>query len=261
MARKHTYVDFTKEPNVPLFAKTTGAVATAVNDQEDYFRTSNGSYFELCQNLASTAMAAGFQAGTTGWLVASDGAAEGLEITQGILSGNDMSFVVGTDAFFVQATFKTTTIANSLLYGVGFRKQGAYEAAFSDAASHLTAYDDKAWVGTTVADGTMTSHFSKATTDTSTAATHAVVAATTWCCLRVDVAASGAVTFKIGTSLVSQAAAEAALAVDTALKAVTDVVATGTMTSGVTVIPYISHVGTVAGTGDLRVLKYICGLA
>jgi hypothetical protein len=250
----NVYIDFTKEPNVPLFAKTTGALASAVNDQEDYFLVGGKHYFEVCQNLASTALAAGFQAGATGWLVPTDGAAEGLEITRGILTGSASKFVVGTSpAFYVRCTYKTATIANNLLFAVGFRKLGAYDAAFATAANAYTDYDDQAFIGTIDASGTCYTFTSKATTDAQTALAHAVVAASTWCQLEVKVSATGAVTYRIGTSLVSQVAAEAALAADASAVAFT-------MTSAIEVVPCIKAIGTVGGAGDHRLLKFECGL-
>ena len=258
--RNFTYIDFTKDWVSNPLNVADNTAATAINDQVDYFWTRTGAYLEMAQNLASTAGVAivSYIPSTTGLLIASDGAAEGVEFTEGITSGRMYhSFVVGTSpAFFAQATFKTTTLANSLAYMVGFRKLGAYELAFSDAASLLTAYDEAAMLGCTIADGTVKSHFSKAGADTATSATHAVIATATWVCFRVDVSSAGVVSYKVGSSLASQAAAEAALAADTALA-----VPSQSLTAATEVVPIIAHIGTVSGVGDLRLLKYVCGLA
>lgn len=247
---KNSYVNFTQEPAVPLFSKA-GAIATAVNDQEDYFRVNN-TYFEVCQNLASTAVAAGFAPTASGWLMPCDAAAEGLEYTQGILSGPAISFTTGTDpAFFIRCTFKSTTIANTTAMMIGFRKLGAYEAAFSNLATLITAYDEAVLLGTEDTSGTMSANTSLATVDARVAATHAVIANATWYQLEVKVSAAGVATYRIGSSLVSQAAAEAALAADTLLVA-------KTLTSGIEFVPCILHAG-VTGVSDLRILKYECG--
>lgn len=253
MARnKNTYVDFTREPAVPLFSKA-GAIATAVNDQEDYFRVGRQqAYFEVCQNLASTAIAAGFAPTASGWLIPCDAAAEGSEYTQGILSGPAVSFTTGTDpAFFIRATFKSTTIANTTCCFIGFRKLGAYEAAFSNLATTITAYDEAVMLGVEDTSGTLSANTSLATVDARVAATHAVIAASTWYQLEIKVSAAGVATYRIGSSLVSQAAAEAALAADATLVA-------KTLTSAIEFVPFIAHAG-VTGVSDLRILKYECG--
>lgn len=254
MARnKNTYVDFTREPAVPLFSKA-GAIATAVNDQEDYFRVGpKQAYFEVCQNLASTALAAGFSPTAAGWLMPCDGAAEGLEYTQGILSGPAVSFTTGTDpAFFIRATFKSTTIANTVCHYIGFRKLGAYDAAFATNANAITAYDEAVLLGVEDINGTLSANTSLATVDARVAAAHGVIAASTWYQLEVKVSATGVATYRIGTSLVSQAAAEAALAADASLVA-------KTLTSGIEFIPCIFQSGNASGVSDLRILKYECG--
>jgi hypothetical protein len=250
---KNVYVDCTRERPGPLFSKA-GAIATAVNDQEVYCLASGTKYFEACQNLASTALVATpFAPAATGWLIPSDGAAEGLEITRGIVTGHAQSFVTGTDpAFFVRATFKTTTLANSLLYMVGFRVLAAYEAAFSDAVSVLTAYEEKAVIGAIDAAGALHAYTSKAGTDVDTDLAGVDVATLTWICLEVKVSSAGAVTYRIGRSLVSQALAESSLAADANAVAFT-------FTAATEVVPVVMHVGTVAGVGDLRMLKFECG--
>ena len=43
---RYTYVDFRDAHAVPLFAKTTNAIATAADNQEDYMWVDGKHYFE-----------------------------------------------------------------------------------------------------------------------------------------------------------------------------------------------------------------------
>jgi hypothetical protein len=251
MAKKKSfYVDFKKEPAVPLFAKTTNAIATGADTQEDYFAI-RGIPFEHIQNGANSVIQYGVSA--SGWVPPMDAATDGLEITNGIVSGIAPSFTIGTDAaFFIRVGFKVTTIARSTVFAVGFRKLGAYSATNSQATAR-SAYTDQAWIGWTAATGVLETNTSVGGSDVTTALAHAAIADATWGVFEVKVSAAGAVTYRLGTSLVSEAAALAALAADA--NAVAE-----SMTNGLEFVPTIIMEGAAAGAGTLALLTYEVGL-
>jgi hypothetical protein len=54
MAYSGTIVDFTSAHEVPIFAKTTGAIKTAANAEQDFFYAGYpGKYFELTQGVGA----------------------------------------------------------------------------------------------------------------------------------------------------------------------------------------------------------------
>lgn len=242
--RKYCFVDFTKTAPVPLFAQTTNAIATAADDQIDHF-TVNNQYFEHIQIGANAAIQ--YITAAAGWTIPVDGAnGDALEITNGVLATRDLSFTVGTDpAFFMAAGFLVDTIAAQDGYGCGFRKQGAY-IDFTDPAGVATAYDDKAWIGAYDNAGDWRTVTSIATADTNTNITTAACANATYVYLKVLVSSAGAVTYLIGQSLTSFAAAKAAAAAPAGAVAMT-------LTNGLIMTPYF----TIVSTGTLANIDLI----
>lgn len=57
---------------------------------------------------------------------------DGVEISQGILARNKSAFTIGTDAFFIKATFSIADVSGTDDCAVGFRKAAAYQAAIDD---------------------------------------------------------------------------------------------------------------------------------
>lgn len=213
--RKFVSVDFTEEPSTPIMAKTTNAVVTAVNAQQDYFWVGNKNYFELAQGVgaigANTLLAAnGLTPAANGWLLTLDNAAtDSLEITNGIILGTALSFSPQNGAFFMRAGIIVPTVANVTHLVVGFRELGAYATA-STAAEMKTAYDEKAVVGlidNAGAIGTWTSKDGVDVGPTSFAASAAVAA--DLYLFEVNVSAAGAVTYRIGKATPSGATAAA----------------------------------------------------
>jgi hypothetical protein len=264
-----TSLDFTTEREVPLFAKTTGAIKTAANAQQDFFWVgSPARYFELAQGVgalgANTLLAAnGLTPSTSGWLLTLDNTAtDSLEITEGIVLGSARSFVAGTSAAFkMRCAFLVTTRANITHLLMGFRKLGAYVTA-STLAEAQTAYDDKAMIGIKDNAGVLSTETSLATVDVSTALAHAAAVDGDILALEVLVSSAGVTTYKLGTATpagstaaqiqAAVAAAYAALAVDGSAVAYTF--------GAVTVVPSIIIGASGASAPDVKLVNYFCGL-
>jgi hypothetical protein len=256
-ASKNVYVDFSQEMPMQLHNTATGITALAATTTVNAFKTRAGHYFEMYNDGQNDQLVlTGGAIGSTGWVPPLDNAADGLEITRGINTYNALStFTTGTDpAFFIRVGGKVGTIARTTVLTVGFRVQEAYVAIKgADATAALTAHPEKAMVGTVAVAGTMATQTSKANSDTQTSLAHAAIADSTWFSYEVNVSSAGAVTYRIGTSLTSLAAAEAALAADANAVAFT-------FTAGTIVGPSIMMVGTAAtGINDTGILKFECG--
>lgn len=264
-------IDFTTEREVALFAKTTGAIKTAANAQQDFFRVGAlQQYFELAQGVgalgANTLLAAnGLTPSATGWLLTLDNTAtDSLEITEGIVLGSAKSYVTGTSAAFrVRAALLVTTRANITHLGVGFRKLAAYETA-STYAEWQAAYAEKAMIGIIDNAGTLGTETSKATpADVSTALAHAAAANADILAIEVNVSAGGVVTYRLATATPAGStaaqmqaaviAAYAALAVDASAVAFT-------FTAATVVVPSIIIGASGAGAPDVKLVNYLCGL-
>jgi len=243
-ARRYTYVDFTKEKQVPLHAKTTMAIATAANDQEDFFRIGN-NYFELHQSTANTLLAAnGFAPAATGWLVPCDQATEGIQITQGMVAGvaTPMKFVVGTDAFFIKVKAVVTTLANYASFAVGFRELGAY-VTWDNAAEAITSYDEKIIIKSVVTSGITSYTQSLATVDSSATMTGTPIVTATAFTWEVRVDSAG-----LCTAYVDGVA-------DTIFNA-----AALTITDTSVMIPHVGMCGNATGASNVQLVTYECGL-
>ena len=251
---RYCYVDFRDQQPGPLFAQTTNAIATAADNQIDYqwIDTATGPhYFEHIQTAANTALQ--FITAAAGWTVPTDGVdGEGIEITQGVLaSRTPMSFVTGTDAFFIQVGMLVDLIASEDVYGCGFRKLGAY-VDITTPALVASVYDDKAYIGVNDNAGNLVTVTSIGGTDITTELAATAVANATYLYLRVEVSKARAATYKIGQSTVSAAAAKTALAADASAVAMT-------FTNALTLVPYMPFVST--GTlVDVDLIEYECGL-
>ena len=248
-ARKYCFVDFTQEGGRPLHALTTNAVATAADNQVDY-QYINNQRFEHIQTGQNDALQ--YITAATGWTIPVDGTdGDGVEITNGILAGRDLSFTVGTDpAFFVAFGYYVGTIAAQDVYGGGFRKQGAYVDITTPSLMN-TVYDDKAALYVMDAAGDWRTTTSIGGSDTQTDITTTACANATWVYQKVLISAAGAVTYLIGQSTVSFAAAKAAAAAPAGAVA-------ATMTAAIIMTPYFVTVST--GTlGDVKLLEWEAG--
>lgn len=251
----NTVVDFTKEPWVPIFAKTTLAIWTEADTQEDFFRTAHsGTYFEFFQDGNNTINGNLFTPVATGWTLPGDNAADqAVQITEGILAnGGSKSFVSGTSAAFkVRATFLIAARAEIADLMIGFRKLGAYAVA-DDATEWATAYDDKVAIGIDGNAGVFKTMTSKATSDVTTSCTHTAHVNGEYVTLEVNVSAAGVTSHKIGTGSTA-AAALAALAGDTLCDAVTI-----TLTAA-TYVPTIEYAKAAGGVSDVVLVNYYSG--
>ena len=255
--RKNVYVDFSTESPLNLFNTATGITALAATTTVNAFRTSQGEYFEMYNDAQNDQLVlTGGAIGTTGWVPPLDNAADGLEITRGINAANAKSkFTVGTDAaFFLRVGGKAGTIAPTTAFLVGFRKLGAYAAVKgATSATAITAFTDAAYIGVVDVAGLLKTQTSNDNADVATSLAHAAIADATWFSYEVNVSAAGAVTYRLGTSLVSFAAAEAALAADASAVAFS-------FDDAEVLVPSIIIAGTAAtAINDIGILKYECG--
>jgi hypothetical protein len=259
--KQRCFVNFLKQPQVPIFKKATMAIVTAAAE-EDFFHV-NGNYFELSQPTANTELAAtGLAPGAGGWLLPGDNtAADYMELTRGIVLGSAQSFLTGTDAFFLRVAFLITTRANHTHLYAGFRALGAYADTKTN-TDHLAAYDDKVAIGISTNAGVLTRHVSLATTDTALNATHAAAANGDVLALEISVAANRVCTFKVGHSTPAGASAAEYEAARVAAIAdlATDATWAGTALSATTAInfiPYIAY-GMAGGAAisDTRIMHF-----
>lgn len=106
-------------------------------------------------------------------------AAQGLELTPGILASAKSVFTTGTDgAFFIKVKVKIATITAYTQLTVGFRAIGAYSTALYNAADN-TGYDDHAVLGLFAGSGVIKSLTKVQGAGTSTSTSTSIVAATT----------------------------------------------------------------------------------
>jgi hypothetical protein len=254
---KKVYVDFTQESPFGLFNTATGITALAATTTVNGFKTRQGHYFEMYNDGQNDqlVLTGGASAGS-GWVWPLDNAADGLEITRGINSGNALSkFTVGTDpAFFIRAGFKIGTIARTQVLTVGFRKLGAYVAIKgADATTALAAHTDKAMIGVVAAAGTIATQTSNDNTDVQTTLAATAAVDSQYFSFEVDVSAAGVVTYKVGQSATSLALAEAALAADANAVAFS-------FDDAEVLVPSIMHVGVAAtDINNSALLKFECG--
>ena len=255
IALTNTIVDFTNESWTPINAKTTLAVWTEADTQEDFFYVGKARrYFEFFQDGNNTINGNLFTPTATGWVLPGDNAADqAIQITEGIIAnGSSKSFVSGTSpAFKVRATFLIATRAEIADLFVGFRKLGAYVIA-DDATEWATAYDDKAAIGIDGNAGAFKLMTSKATSDVTTACTHTAHVNGEYVTLEVDVSAAGITSHKIGTGTTA-ALALAALAPDTLCDA-----ALITLTAA-TYVPTIEYAKAAGGISDVVLVNYYSG--
>jgi len=252
MSRKSCYVDFVKEPPVPSVNKATGAIATGADNQEDCVVLHNsGEYFEFIQTGQNDVIHFTKQSDGSFRLPLDNTNGDGIEITQGILSGFAKSFTVGTDpAFFVKACFKVTTRADLDVLQVGFRKLAAY--ADVTQPSELNAYTDAAWVGINTNAGVLSTNTELNNGGlTSTALAKAALTDGQFLALEVDVSAAGAVTYKVGVSSTT-ALALANLAVDANAVAFT-------FDDAEVLVPSIVAVATGASAAEIDWTHFSCG--
>jgi hypothetical protein len=137
-------------------------------------------------------------------------AADGIEMTHGILSRAPVAFVVGTDpAFYVAATIKVADASGANPLVIGFRKAEAYQAT-------VAAYADYAAIGIIgTADPntifTTTEAAGGGNTNTDTTMTWADGATKQ---LKVKVSAAGAVTYEVNNAAPTVVAAFSFTAAD-----------------------------------------------
>lgn len=241
--RRFCYIDFTEEKVGPVMAKSTHAVATGADDQEDYTFV-NGHYFEWIQTGQNDVIFPTQSA--TGWKLPCDNAnGDGIEMTQGMVAGDAtaMKFIAQTDAFYIKAKIEVTTLANVDAVWVGFRELGAY-TDITTPALMKSVYDEKAYIGINDNAGALSSFTSFGGADVETLSTAAAAVTGTAITLEVYVSAAGVASFKING------------AADTLLDAATAV----TFTADDVFVPSIGLVGTGAGAPSVELVTYECGL-
>jgi hypothetical protein len=261
IAPSATVMDFTYEHQVPFFAKTTGAIMTEADTQEDYFRVGPlNTYFEIFQDGNNTDCVGSWGDGAAGWVIPGPNAADqGLQLTEGIVLGSAHSFTAQTDTATMTVVFKVATRAQLDVLQVGFRVLAAY-AVGDDDTEWAAAYDDKATVGIIDNAGVIKQTTSVATSDVTTACTHAAAADGDLLALRVAVSAAGATTVSVGTDTpaggttaqiqTSLTAALADLTADTLCNA-----AAVTLTAG-EYVPTIAMAKAAGGVSTLTLIYY-----
>ncbi len=219
-----TTADFTKEPGSAFNAKTTGAIMTEADTQEDFFYVGKlRRYFELFQDGNNTDNVGMWATGATGWVIPGPNAADqGTQVTEGIVLGSAKSFIAGTTAAFkIRVAFLVSTRAELNNLMVGFRKLGAYAVA-DDSTEIATAYDDKVIVGIDGNAGVIKQMTSLATVDATTSCTHAAAANGDILALEVNVSSAGVTSVKVGNATPAGAtAAQTQAAVTAAFAALT----------------------------------------
>ncbi len=256
--RKNVYVDFTKEPPLGLFNTATGITALAATATVNAFRTSRGHYFEIYQDGQNDQQVlTGGAVGASGWIPAVDNAADSIEITTGNSAAYGRpTFTVGTDApFYMRVGGVIGTIARNTALQCGFRVVASYVTTKgADTTALATAYNRKAMIGNATVGGVLKTFTSVTSgTDVTTSLAHAVVVDATYFSFEVNISLTGAVTYRLGTSLTSLALAEAALAADASAVA-------ATIETGTVLIPSIMILGTAStGINDSGILKFECG--
>jgi len=137
-------------------------------------------------------------------------AADGIELTHGILSRSPVAFTVGTDAaFYVSATIKVEDASGANPLVIGFRKAEAYQATVAAYADYAaigiigTADPNTIFITTEAAGG--------GNTNTDTTMTWADAAIKT---LKVKVSAAGVVTYEVNNAAPTATAAFSFTAAD-----------------------------------------------
>ena len=265
-----TAIDFSRAHEVAIFAKTTGAIKTAANAQQDFMYAGNPGpsyYLELAQGVGSTGAdtllaSAGFTASAQGWLVPLDNTAtDSVEITEGIVAGSAHSFVSGTNAAVCKAVVSVGTLANITHLGFGLRKLAAYETA-NTAAEWKAAYDEKAMIGIVGIAGAPFTEHSKAGSDTETALVHAALTAGDLLAFEVDMTAAGVVTYKLGhatPTTTTYAATQVALAAALANLAADASAVAYTPTAATVLVPSFIVAASGSGATDVRLVYLYCG--
>jgi hypothetical protein len=144
--RRYTYVDFAREEAPTIMNVSRAAIITAADNQTDFFHTERGHYFEVYQECDAIQNVL-LDKDSDGWqLFDLDTDGDSVQFTQGILaSGTRMSFVAGTDAFFMKVKLDIPDCSIYDVCAIGFRKLAAY-ADVADAAALGTAYEDVAFM-------------------------------------------------------------------------------------------------------------------
>lgn len=265
----NTSINFLEEGWQPIFAKSTRAVITNIDTQEDFFYVGSPQrYFDLFQDGDVASIVTAFSPSTAGWVMPGDDETDtGWQLTQGILLGPAYSFTVGTDAFYMQVAFYLPEIDQHAELFVGFRVLGAYAVA-DDATELKTAYNRKVLLGLEEATAKLVQYTSVAagtdvgpTTCTGTDPVDGDVVV-----LKVAVSAAGATTVSYGKAAAAGgSAAEVAAALATAEAALTpDALcnaASVTLDAATEVVPTImlaSANGTGANTSTI--VKYFVGM-
>ena len=196
-----TTVDFTAEKQVAFHAKTTGAIMTEVDTEEDYFRIGPlGTYFEIFQDGNNSDCVGSWGDGVTGWVLPGPNAADqGFQLTEGIALGSAHSYTAQTDTMKMRVVFLVATRAQLDVLQIGFRALAAY-AVGDDEAEWTAAYDDKATLGIFGNAGVLDQATSVATSDVATACTHAAAVDGDVLALQIVVDAAGLTSVSIGTA-------------------------------------------------------------
>jgi hypothetical protein len=226
--------------NIPSMSASTGGVAAVtINTYNIWSVPQWGATFEQYNTTVSTAIAPSVSA-TLGRGLNIDtiggGNAKSIEITEGNTVNAKNAFVIGTSpAFYVQATFNIATLADVADVYLGFRKVQTYQATIP------AGYTDYATIGVHGAAGEIelqTQIGSGGNTITDT--TNAITAATNFT-VRVNVSATGVVTYLLNGVAPTTVAAY-------------------TFTSALTVVPYLIYTSAAGAHAEVDFVSYQCGL-
>jgi hypothetical protein len=233
-----TYVP--KFTNIPTMSSSIGGVAAVtINTYNIWAVPQWGAAFEQYNTTVSTAIAPSMSATAgNGMNINTIGGAnaKSIEITEGNTVNSKNAFVIGTSAaFYVQASFNINTLANVADVYLGFRKVQTYQNTIP------AGYTDYATIGVHGATGeielqTQIGSGGNVITDT----TNAITAATTFT-VRVNVSATGVVTYLLNGIAPTTVAAY-------------------TFTTALTVVPYLIYTSAAGGNTEVDLVNYQCGL-
>lgn len=215
----------------PVYSSKTGGAATGTAGDENILMlpTTGFEYHILgTQTIVAPVITAnGLDMGSM-----DQTADDGLELTNGLLSSQIPSFIIGTDqGFFLRARFSIADVSGTDDCAIGFRKVEAYQAAIDDYADMavLNVISGNIFIET-IAGGAATT--STDTTDNwADAATHE---------LRIDVSNTGVVTYQIDGSAPT-------------------VVAAYTFTDALNVMPFFYFLQDTDIAGTVPLMVWECG--
>lgn len=234
---QNTYVPkFTGIPS--MSASSGGVAAVTINTFNIWSVPQWGAQFEQYNTTVASAIAPTVSA-TAGQGINIDsigaGNAKSIEITEGNTVNCKNAFVVGTSAaFFVQASFNIAVLADVADVYVGFRKVQTYQATIP------AGYTDYATLGVHSTLGLVESQTQVGSGGNVLTTSGVTITAATNFSVRVNVSATGVVTYAINGSPATT---------------------TGyTFTNALTVVPYLLYTSAAGAHAEVDLVAYQCGL-